>query len=607
MTAPEVFAPARLGPVELRNRVIKAATFEGRTPRGLVTDELIDFHLRPARGGVGMTTVAYCAVSPEGRTDRHQIWMRAEAVPGLRRLTDAVHAEGAAVSAQLGHAGPVANPASNRLPALGPTRRLTPLGLRMIRAASGDDLRRIIRAHAEAARTARDAGFDAVEVHLGHNYLVSSFLSARLNRRTDEFGGSLANRARLARDVARAVRDAVGSQLAIIAKLNMDDGVPGGFWLDESIQVGAWLEADGSVDALELTAGSSLLNPMYLFTGDAPVREFAAQFPPPARLAIQLAGGRFLRSYPYQEAYLLDRARQFRAALKLPLILLGGITRKETMDTAMAEGFAFVALARALLREPGLLQRIQADPQARSLCVHCNKCMPTIYTGTRCVLVPPAPDRRPLRSADFGVLAAVQPHDVGVVAALRLRDVGVRVGVLAAVQLHDPEAALGDQLAQAVHPGHARERDSYPGGEDRPAEHREPADDVSQHHHDHSGQQGHRHRRHQQQREQRQGDHGLGRPARRLLLVPTGHHAHLSKPRATRYVVSPIVNAPPGQDHPVTRSGQESRSARVTPELALPQMAGHTPSLGRRNGAGECLRRIPRPSPAASAPRSMPR
>jgi len=389
MTAPEVFAPARLGPVELRNRVIKAATFEGRTPRGLVTDELIDFHLRPARGGVGMTTVAYCAVSPEGRTDRHQIWMRAEAVPGLRRLTDAVHADGAAVSAQIGHAGPVANPASNRLPALGPSRRPTPLGLRMIRAASGEDLRRIIRAHAEAARTARDAGFDAVEIHLGHNYLVSSFLSARLNRRTDEFGGALANRARLARDVARAVRDAVGGQLAIIAKLNMDDGVPGGFWLDESIQVARWLEADGSVDALELTAGSSLLNPMYLFTGDAPVREFAAQFPPPARLAIQLAGGRFLRSYPYQEAYLLDRARQFRAALKLPLILLGGITRKETMDTAMAEGFAFVALARALLREPGLLQRIQADPRARSLCVHCNKCMPTIYTGTRCVLVPP--------------------------------------------------------------------------------------------------------------------------------------------------------------------------------------------------------------------------
>jgi 2,4-dienoyl-CoA reductase-like NADH-dependent reductase (Old Yellow Enzyme family) len=381
-----VFAPARLGPVELRNRVIKAATSEGMTPHALVTDDLIAFHLRPARGGVGMTTVAYCAVSPEGRTDRHQIWMRPEAVPGLRRLTDAVHAEGAAVCAQIGHAGPVANAASNRLPALAPTRRPSLLSMRMIKAASASDLQRITRAHAQAAVMAREAGFDAVELHFGHNYLVSSFLSPRLNKRTDEFGGSLANRARPARDIARAVRDAVGGQLAITAKLNMDDGVPGGFWLEESIQVAQWLEADGSVDALELTAGSSLLNPMYLFTGDAPIREFAAVFPQPLRAGIQLAGGRFLRSYPYQEAYLLDRARQFRAELTLPLILLGGITRKQTMDLAMAEGFAFVALARALLREPDLIRRMQADPGVRSLCIHCNKCMPTIYRGTHCVL-----------------------------------------------------------------------------------------------------------------------------------------------------------------------------------------------------------------------------
>jgi 2,4-dienoyl-CoA reductase-like NADH-dependent reductase (Old Yellow Enzyme family) len=385
-TVPDVFAPAQLGPLRLRNRTIKAATFEGRTPHALVTDDLIDYHVRPARGGVGMTTVAYCAVSPEGRTDRHQLWMRPEAVPGLRKLADAVHAEGAAVCAQLGHAGPVANAASNRLPALAPTRRFSPLGFRMTKAASAADLTRIIRAHAAAALTAREAGFDAVEIHLGHNYLASAFLSPRLNRRADEYGGSLANRARLARDIARAVRDAVGGQLAITAKLNMDDGVPGGFWLDESIQVARWLEADGSVDALELTAGSSLLNPMYLFTGDAPVREFAAAFPQPLRTGLRLAGGRFLRSYPFHEAYLLDHARQFRAALTLPLILLGGITRKQTMELAMAEGFAFVAMARALLREPDLIQRMQADPGTRSLCIHCNKCMPTIYRGTHCVL-----------------------------------------------------------------------------------------------------------------------------------------------------------------------------------------------------------------------------
>ncbi|QFU89452.1 NADH:flavin oxidoreductase [Amycolatopsis sp. YIM 10] len=383
MTSP-VFEPARLGPVRLRNRIIKAATFEGATPDAVVTDRLIEFHRRVAAGGAGMTTVAYCAVSPEGRTDRHQLWMRDEAVPGLRRLTEAVHAEGAAVSAQIGHAGPVANAASNRLPALAPGRFPNPLGMRMTRSATVDDLSRVVRAHASAALFAVEAGFDAVEIHFGHNYLVSAFLSPRLNHRRDGYGGSLENRARLALEIARAVRDAVGDRIAVTAKLNMDDGVPGGFWLDESVRVARWLEADGTVDALELTAGSSLLNPMYLFTGDAPLREFAAQFPRPVRWGVRAAGGAFLRSYPFQEAYLLDRARQFRAALDLPLILLGGITKLETMEQAMGEGFAFVAMARALLREPDLPRRLRSG--ARSLCVHCNKCMPTIYRGTHCVL-----------------------------------------------------------------------------------------------------------------------------------------------------------------------------------------------------------------------------
>src|SRR5215831_10079673 len=141
--APDVFAPAELGPLRMRNRIIKAATFEARTPDALVTDDLIEYHRLPAAGGVGMTTVAYCAVSPGGRTSGNQIWMRPEAVAGLRRLTEAIHAEGAAVSAQIGHAGPVANAVSNRLPALGPGRRPSPLGMRMIRAASPTDLQRI--------------------------------------------------------------------------------------------------------------------------------------------------------------------------------------------------------------------------------------------------------------------------------------------------------------------------------------------------------------------------------------------------------------------------------------------------------------------------------
>ncbi|MFF2508253.1 NADH:flavin oxidoreductase [Streptomyces sp. NPDC058067] len=383
---PDVLAPARLGPLTLRNRIIKAATFEGRTPDALVTDELIEYHRRPAAGGVGMTTVAYCAVAPEGRTECRQIWMRPEAVPGLRRLTDAIHAEGAAVSAQLGHAGPVADARSNGLPALAPGRLLSPVSLRLSKPATEADIARVTRAHADAARTAIESGFDAVEIHFGHNYLASSFLSPKLNRRTDGYGGSLENRAKVARGIARAVRDEVGDRIAITAKLNMEDGVPGGFGIDESIEVARYLQDDGSVDALELTAGSSLLNAMYLFRGDAPIKEFAAHFPQPQRLGIRLLGKQFLRSYPYEEAFLLESARRFRAALDLPLILLGGITRRETMDRAMTEGFEFVAMARALLREPDLIARIAADGDVRSSCIHCNRCMPTIYTGTHCPL-----------------------------------------------------------------------------------------------------------------------------------------------------------------------------------------------------------------------------
>ncbi len=389
----EVFSPSRLGPVTLRNRIIKAATFEARTPGALVSDDLIAFHRTMAAGGVGMTTVAYCAVSRGGRTDASALWLRPETQPGLSRLAEAVHAEGAAISAQIGHAGPVANARSNKAPALAPVRFFNPLSMRFARHASRTDIDEVIAAHATAARYAIDAGFDAVEIHLGHNYLASSFLSPLINRRHDSFGGSLENRAKVARGIVHAVREEVSRDgspaIAVTAKLTMSDGVRGGITIEESLQTARWLQDDGGLDALELTAGSSLVNPMYLFRGDVPIKEFAGAFKPPLRWGIRATGTKFLRSYPYRDAYLLRDAALFRRELSMPLILLGGITDRETMDTAMAEGFDFVAMGRALLAEPDLINRIEADGAAhsvKSLCTHCNKCMPTIYSRTRCVL-----------------------------------------------------------------------------------------------------------------------------------------------------------------------------------------------------------------------------
>jgi 2,4-dienoyl-CoA reductase-like NADH-dependent reductase (Old Yellow Enzyme family) len=383
---PEIFAPASLGPITLRNRIIKAATFEGVMPRGLVSDELIAFHRTMAAGGAAMTTVAYLAVSPEGRTDRHCVLLSDDSVPGLRRLTDAVHAEGAAAAAQIGHAGPVANARSNGAPALSPSGGFTPMGSRL-HAVDRAGIERITEDYGRAATRAVEAGFDSIEVHVGHNYLLSAFLSPKLNRRDDEFGGSIENRARFAREVLRAVRAAAGPNVAVTAKLNMADGVDGGLWLDESVEVASHFESDDVLDAIELTGGSSLANPMYLFRGDAPLQEFGATLPQPVRLGFRFVGHRFLRTYPYEEAFFLPFARQFRAALSMPLILLGGITERKTVETALNEGFAFVAMARALLREPDLPKRMDEDGATSSLCIHCNKCMPTIYSGTRCVLV----------------------------------------------------------------------------------------------------------------------------------------------------------------------------------------------------------------------------
>ena len=380
------FAPTTLGPVQLRNHFIKAATFEGMARKNLVSDRLVDFHQAMAAGGVGMTTVAYLAVSPDGQGAPNEIVVRPEAVEGLRRLADAVHAEGAAVSAQLGHAGPVAAGTGHK--GLAPSRIFSPMALKFTKAIDDHDIERITGDFVQAALRLQEAGFDAIELHLGHNYLLSAFLSPALNKRTDKWGGSVANRAAFARKVTTAVRQAVGPDLGILAKLNMEDGYPGGIWLDESIEAAQLLESDGVLDALELTSGSSFKNPMFLFKGDAPIQEMAEAFPQPLKTGFKLFGKRFLPSYPFEEAYFLPQARQFREALTMPLVLLGGVNRIETARQALADGFEYVAMGRALLREPDLLNRWQADDTSESLCIHCNKCMPTIYQGTHCVLVP---------------------------------------------------------------------------------------------------------------------------------------------------------------------------------------------------------------------------
>ena len=400
-----IFVPTKLGPIELRNRVIKAATFEGMAIDNMVTDALIDFHKAFAAGRIGMTTLAYCAVSPDGQGAPNEIVMREDAVPGLRCFVDAMHNFDVAASIQLGHAGPVGIGVGG--PALSASKVFSKTRFKNTTPADDTQIKRIINDFVSAAELAAERGFDCVELHFGHGYLISNFLSPKLNKRKDNWGGSLENRARLARTIAKRVKDVLPDSVALIAKLNLDDGVKTGFHVDECVKVAKMLELDGALDAIELTGGSSFENPMYFFRGDVPVHEMAEIFPGRVMKAgFKLTAKKFMPYYPFEEAYFLEQARLVREAVTMPLILLGGINNLSTVQLALDEGFDFVAIGRALLREPDLVKRWEEGNDANGACIHCNKCMPSIYQGTHCWIVPeenrPGHDKWPLQAQKVG-------------------------------------------------------------------------------------------------------------------------------------------------------------------------------------------------------------
>jgi 2,4-dienoyl-CoA reductase-like NADH-dependent reductase (Old Yellow Enzyme family) len=374
------FSPFRLAGLSLRNRIVKTATFEGMSPGGGVSQALIEHHRALAVGGVAMTTVAYCAVAADGRTFADQLHMRPELVPDLRALTAAVHAGGAAASLQLGHCGAFCNNRDlvRRRP-MGPSRALNLVGALSGRvladAMTEAEIEEVTGAFVDAARLAREAGFDAVELHLGHGYLLSQFLSPGTNARRDRFGGSLENRARFALSVVERVRAALPPKMPVLAKLNLRDGYRGGLGLDESVQVARRLEARGA-DALVLSGGFVSRNPFYLFRGERPLRQMIAVEKSLAqKLALAVFGPALIHAYPFEPLYFLPLAREIRRAVRMPLVLLGGIKSRDDLDTAMREGFELAAMGRALIHDPALIAKYAAGSARESGCVPCNQCV----------------------------------------------------------------------------------------------------------------------------------------------------------------------------------------------------------------------------------------
>lgn len=386
----QVFTEARLGGLTLRNRIIKASTFEGMCPGGAPSDALIEHHRAIAAGGAGMTTVAYCSVSPEGRTYSTQMLMRPEIIPGLRRLTDAVHAEGAAVGLQLGHCGYFANPRATGTTPLGATRMFNTYGMSFCRAMDADDIERVTRDFGRAAALTKEAGFDAIELHCGHGYLLSQFLSPFTNRRRDPWGGTLDNRMRFPTDVVREIRKAVGSDFPLIAKVNLSDGFSGGLEVPEAVASGERLAGEG-VDALVTSGGFVSKTPLYMLRGEVPTKAMAkAQKSWHVKLGLTLFGSLLVKAYPFEEAFFLRDGRSLKAAVEIPVILLGGLKSVETIEAALQEGFAAVSMGRALIYDPQLPRRLQSGEVTVSACEPCNECIAEMDRGgVACVLARP--------------------------------------------------------------------------------------------------------------------------------------------------------------------------------------------------------------------------
>ena len=256
-----IFTPCKIGPVELRNRVIRSAAFENMAYGNSPSQDLFNYHTAVAKGGVGMTTVAYAAVNRSGLSFDGQLWMRKEIVPELRKMTDAIHSYGAKVSIQLGHCGNMTHRATCGCTPVGASSGFNLYSPTWARALKKDEILSLVEDFGTAVDLAREAGFDCVEIHCGHGYLISQFLSPYTNRRRDEFGGSLENRMRFMKLVMANVLKHAGSDMGVIAKVNMHDGFKGGMQTEECLEVAKELEKMG-VHALVLSAAFVSRAPM---------------------------------------------------------------------------------------------------------------------------------------------------------------------------------------------------------------------------------------------------------------------------------------------------------------------------------------------------------
>jgi len=391
-TFEKAFSEKRLGDSRLRlkNVFIRSAAYEGMFDQGIPTQALIDHHVAMARGEVALTTVSYGAVSADGRTFIDQMYINDQSLKGLKVLADEVHKAGGKASIQLTHCGYFSKNKEVKYP-LAPSRVFNEYGsmsgILFSRAMTLADMEKVSGDFAEAAHRVREVGYDAIEIHMGHGYLLSQFLSPKTNKRKDAYGGSIENRARFPLEVLKKVKARVGTDFPVLVKLNLSDGFKGGFTLDDCKYVAKELEKNGCT-ALVLSGGFTSKTPFYLMRGDRPLGGMIKNGSSLAeKITMALFGPIIVKRYPFTPNFFLGQASEIRKAVKMPLVYLGGVDSKSGIAEIQNAGFEFIAMARALIHDSDFLVKLKGNQIEKTECNRCNLCVVEMDRGgVKCVI-----------------------------------------------------------------------------------------------------------------------------------------------------------------------------------------------------------------------------
>lgn len=376
-----VFSPVSIGSLTLKNRFIRAGCFEGMCQDGQITDQLIEHHRRLAEGGVAMTTLAYCAVSKDGRAFEHELWMREDIQEDLKKFTSTIHDAGGKVSIQLGHCGFFTNRGVIGKQPLGASPKWCMFMMSYCREMTTIDIEEKISDFVNASILAKKAGFDAIEIHAGHGYLLSQFLSPWTNKRNDEYGGSLENRLRFPVRVLQECRNALGPDFPILVKMNQTDGIPGGVQLNDAIQIAKAFEKAGA-SALIPSAGFTSKVPFLMLRGNLPVKEMSKNHDNLLkRIGLQLFGRFMVPQHKYQSFFLLEGALKIKKAVQIPVIYIGGADSLDGINKLIANGFQFIQIGRATIQDTEFVNKMKSGEMTESECDHCNRCVAAMDAG----------------------------------------------------------------------------------------------------------------------------------------------------------------------------------------------------------------------------------